>query len=274
MTSIHLWSIMSQAIPWIGRYSLCKGVSYRIFNYFLEQMPIRESGSSQSEVFFSRAFRGRNHGLRMSVQSFRSIVLDTLEITYPWEFSTLGGGVLKIELWDRGRKINTRSIPWTMMCDASPTCERIFIDWGKRKTHMATRMVVLPASFIKCTRCAASGAEIAFYVHGRSFPFNICQHCNFIAASDVFLIPARPGRIPRSIYSLEQMGLPDHPIPTCASEMIQTMEYYQNMLRDCGDVQAPPPPKRRAPTKKSVAAKRHCASSVSGKEEDPIVIPD
>lgn len=257
LCSIRVWGIMTQAIPWIGRYSLSQGVSYRVITFFTEQMPIYKTIAFGS-INYARSFKGRKHGLRFESKS--QSVEDLMHCVIPWAYGDVPTpGNISIELWDRGRQIKMDNTPFQLETGSKTTVyNTIYIRWAKRGRNKIEYMTITPYKFIHCEVCDNTVPEVTMYTSITYRWFDICSHCKYIAPCTNL----KGGRPMRAIeankenYTLESVGLDDYPIPMSPIEGILMMQHYSDLLRDSGKVQMPPPPKRRIARKSQQASNK------------------
>ena len=243
LCSVGTWQMMARAIPWLGRYSLHPGVSYRVFTYFASKTPLRTRYSSPT-VTYSRAYNGRLHGIVIGVHevSFRSVQRAAwTTIFYPWEYFGEKGvpfpnGKMDVCAWDRGHKLRygRRLLQFEYSFEPLQFSPRLHLKWSGSKTGEVTRLTIQGSYAPLCPRCEV-GQRIKVALKGqKSRVYFACTNCR---------ITTRGARI----RTFEQVGI-EGDIPETPAEALLLVQENMRFIRDEGTVTTASPPKRYYPS--------------------------
>jgi len=272
LSSINAWSKMSLAIPWLGRYALCPGVSFRVMYYFSNQMPIYKSHDGGCSRF-SRSFNGRLHGLQASVWTVKVKSARNMwdSILFPWQYTETKHAYplskMSMVLWDRGRKVRFKNFI-TEIAYGNPMHLRnkFEILWGKRRVGQITKLDIRSYLIYSCISCERQSPEIIASLQGRDSSYVICPECHLVAPWKYRYARNMLARF-RESFDLKKMGL-DESIPLTPLAAMERLSENARKIADMGEFVSEPPVKRYFPGAAEMDnLKRHKAESLSGKQE-------
>ena len=213
LTSINAWSQLALSIPWIGRYTLRDGVSYRVMHYFCSRIPIYKSFMDNT-MTFSRSFNGRLHGLffRCNVIKMRHRGHTHDTIYYPWEYSEdrdeFPYANTEMCLWDRGRKVRHPELVTGFTYQIKPLSKYgvLYIRFGDRTAGKVLIMVIYSGQIFNCRLCNLPQMECRVSLVGDSISYIICPECRY-AVRYIFRYNLEKVRSSRTALSFENIRL-------------------------------------------------------------------